>query len=72
MSPRQRRAISASRAVELSPPRSAGINDVSASANKQLRRAPSAVSRVRSQSPQNGRVTDAITPTRAVCPVVSV
>ena len=35
----------------------------SSRANRQLRTWPSAVSRTRSQSPQNGRVTEAITPT---------
>jgi hypothetical protein len=34
-------------------------------ANRQLRTCPSAVSRTRSQVPQNGRVTEPITPTRA-------
>ena len=37
----------------------------SSRANRQLRTWPSAVSRTRSQSPQNGRVTEAITPTVA-------
>ena len=37
----------------------------SSRANRQLRTCPSAVSRTRSQSPQNGRVTEAITPTVA-------
>ena len=41
------------------------------SANRQLRTWPSAVSRVRSQSPQNGLVTLPMTPTRAGSPAAS-
>ena len=41
-------------------------SDVSSCENKQLRIIPSVVSRVRSQSPQNGCVTAAITP---ICPL---
>ena len=47
------------------PARSAVRRSDSSRANRQLRTWPSAVSRTRSQSPQNGRVTDAITPTVA-------
>ena len=54
-------AISASVASE----RSAERRSFSVRANRQLRTWPSAVSRTRSQEPQNGRVTEAITPTRA-------
>ena len=46
-------------------PRSAARRSLSSRANRQLRTCPSAVSRTRSQSPQNGRVTDAMTPTLA-------
>ena len=45
------------------PPRSSARRSVSVRANRQLRIWPSAVSRVRSQAPQNGRVTEPITPT---------
>ena len=47
------------------PPRSSPRRSVSVRANRQERIWPSAVRRVRSQAPQNGRVTDAMTPTTA-------
>ena len=56
-----RSAISSS----VAPARSAPRRSDSSRANRQLRTWPSAVSRTRSQSPQNGRVTDAMTPTVA-------
>ncbi len=56
----QSRAISSSGAS----PRSAARRSVSSRAKRQVRTWPSAVSRVRSQARQNGRVTEAITPTR--------
>ena len=59
-----RRHWSAIWASVLSPRRAARRSD-SSRANRQLRTWPSAVSRTRSQSPQNGRVTDAMTPTLA-------
>lgn len=57
---RQIRAISSSGA----PERSAARRSVSSRANRQVRTWPSAVRRVRSQAEQNGRVTEAMTPTR--------
>ena len=57
----QRSAISSS----VAPARSAARRSDSSRANRQLRTWPSAVSRTRSQSPQNGRVTEAMTPTVA-------
>ena len=50
------------------PPRSRPRRSVSSWLNRQLRTWPSAVSRVRSQAPQNGWVTLAITPTLAGLP----
>ncbi|OGF21882.1 MAG: hypothetical protein A2V63_04870 [Candidatus Eisenbacteria bacterium RBG_19FT_COMBO_70_11] len=47
----------------LAPPRIALRKSYSRSANRQVRICPSAVSRMRSQWPQKGRVTEAITPT---------
>ena len=47
------------------PARRAVRKSDSSRANRQLRTCPSAVTRTRSQSPQKGRVTDAITPTVA-------
>src|SRR5699024_11787977 len=46
----------------LAPARIKSRRDVSELPKRQLRTAPSVVKRVRSQSPQNGRVTEAITP----------
>ena len=53
------------------PERSAVRRSVSSRANRQLRTWPSAVSRTRSQAPQNGRVTEAMMPTRAGPPSTS-
>jgi len=53
------------RSASLAPARSGARRSLSVLANRQLRTWPSAVSRTRSQLPQNGRATDAITPTRA-------
>ncbi len=57
----QRCAISSS----VAPARSEARRSDSSRAKRQLRTWPSAVSRTRSQSPQNGRVTEAMTPTVA-------
>ena len=51
--------------LSLAPSRSAVRRSDSSRANRQLRTCPSAVSRTRSQSPQNGRVTEAMMPTVA-------
>src|SRR5690625_7265544 len=48
----------------LPPERSASRRSVSSRENRQVRTRPSAVRRVRRQSAQKGRVTEAITPTR--------
>ncbi len=61
------RAISSSGA----PERRAARRSVSSVANRQVRIWPSAVRRVRSQAAQNGRVTEAITPTRCGPPSTS-
>ena len=69
----QRRRASARRAPSSSAPgaqrRRAGRTR--SRANRQLRTWPSAVSRTRSQAPQNGRVTEAMTPTRPGPPSTS-
>ena len=49
----------------LAPSRSGVRKSVSPAAKRQLRSWPSAVSRTRSQLPQNGEVTEAMTPTVA-------
>jgi hypothetical protein len=51
--------------ASLAPARNGPRRSLSVRANRQLRTWPSAVSRTRSQLPQNGLVTDAITPTWA-------
>src|SRR5581483_11897206 len=59
---RRHRSASSS---SLAPARNGPRRSLSVLANRQLRTWPSAVSRTRSQVPQNGLVTDAITPTLA-------
>src|SRR5260370_14232328 len=65
------RRQSAASSASLAPDRSDPRRSLSAVANRQLRTWPSAVSLTRSQVPQNGRVTDPITPIRARPPLTS-
>ncbi len=66
-----RPAHSAASSSSVAPPRRAARRSVSRSLNRQDRTVPSAVNRVRSQSLQNDRVTDAMMPTVAGPPSTS-
>ena len=66
---RDRRVHCSAISSSLAPARSGVRRSDSVRANRQLRIWPSAVSRTRSQAPQNGRVTEAITPTLAGPPL---